>query len=45
MLLDDYTLCIVEWPERAERLLPEHTLHLYFEVVEEHSRKITIADK
>lgn len=44
MLYADYALCIVEWPEKAERLLPENTLHLYFEVEGSTQRKIRLAE-
>lgn len=45
MLKDDYALCIVEWPEHAAGLLPENTLHLYFEVEGEAERKIIVSGK
>ena len=36
-------LCAVEWPERAEALLPPDTVHLLFEVLAESDRRrITI---
>ncbi|CDN31357.1 TsaE protein [Mucinivorans hirudinis] len=31
-------LCLVEWPEMVEELLPEHTLRLGIEVVDEYTR-------
>lgn len=30
MLQSAYFLCIIEWSENAPKLLPEHTLHLWF---------------
>lgn len=32
MLEENYFLCIIEWPENAASLVPENTLHLWFEV-------------
>lgn len=33
-------LCLVEWPEKAEKLLDEHTLKIYIEVLDENTRRI-----
>lgn len=35
-------IIIIEWPERAPGLLPDHTIHLYLEHVDQQTRKITI---
>ena len=35
-------LCLVEWPERAAGLLPENTLHVKLELVDEGKRKLTL---
>lgn len=32
MLAEDYAWCIVEWSENAVELLPENTLHLFFQL-------------
>ena len=34
-------LCLVEWPERAERLLPETTFNIRIAVVDEQTRVIS----
>lgn len=33
-------LCLIEWPEKAAGLLPDDTLNLYVETIDEHTRKI-----
>ena len=35
-------LCLVEWPERAEGLLPDGTIHLYIHFIDENARIIKI---
>ena len=35
-------LCLVEWPTRAEGLLPGHTLHIHLAVEGEDSRTLTV---
>lgn len=35
-------LCLVEWPERAAGLLPENTMHVKLELVDEGKRKLTV---
>lgn len=35
-------LCLVEWPERAEGLLPENTLHIYIEAIDEQNRLVSV---
>lgn len=42
MVKDIDTISIVEWPELAEDLLPKDTLRIYFEYVDETSRRIKI---
>ena len=37
-------ICMVEWPEKAENLLPENTLHIFIEVLDEKTRRIFILD-
>jgi tRNA threonylcarbamoyladenosine biosynthesis protein TsaE len=32
----------IEWPEKIENLLPEKTIHIYFEYIEENKRSIRI---
>lgn len=34
-------LCLVEWPEKAEGILPDKTLHLYFTTIDEQTRVIS----
>lgn len=34
-------LCLIEWPEKAAGLLPDETLYLRIDIVDEHTRKIT----
>ena len=34
-------LCLVEWPEKAANLLPENTLNIYIEAVNDDERKIS----
>lgn len=38
-------LCLVEWPEKAAGLLPEHTLHLYLETTGPSTRRIVLEAK
>jgi len=35
------TITIIEWPEIAEGMLPENTIHIYFEFIDS-NRKVTI---
>ncbi|MBO7192111.1 MAG: tRNA (adenosine(37)-N6)-threonylcarbamoyltransferase complex ATPase subunit type 1 TsaE [Bacteroidales bacterium] len=39
--LDSGCLCIMEWPENVEDLLPEETLKVYFKINPDHSRTMT----
>ena len=38
--LDSGSLCLIEWPENIEKLLPEQTLHVNISVAEDGSRII-----
>jgi tRNA threonylcarbamoyladenosine biosynthesis protein TsaE len=40
MLLQEDALCIIEWPEKARKLLPENVLNIYFRVEEGNSRTL-----
>jgi tRNA threonylcarbamoyladenosine biosynthesis protein TsaE len=40
--LDSGNICLIEWPENAENLLPEDTLHVFIETVDEQKRSLTI---
>ncbi len=42
--LDTGYMCIIEWPENIEDLLPENTLKVYIEVNNDLSRTITWED-
>ena len=33
-------LCLIEWPEKAAGLIPDDTLNLYVETIDENTRKI-----
>lgn len=33
-------LCLIEWPEKAASLLPENTLNIYIETINDDERKI-----
>ncbi len=35
-------ICFVEWPERAPELFPEHTVNLYFHVLDASRRRLKI---
>jgi len=37
-------ICLVEWPEKIPSLLPENTMHVFIESVNEHTRKLRIGD-
>lgn len=41
MIADD-SITIIEWPEIIEELLPENCIKIYFEYIDENTRKITI---
>jgi tRNA threonylcarbamoyl adenosine modification protein YjeE len=42
VLEDNNAITIIEWPELAEKILPKSTVRIYFEYVDENSRKIRI---
>lgn len=35
-------LCLVEWPEKVEQLLPEDTMVVKIEIIDENTRRFTI---
>ncbi len=35
-------ICLVEWPDRAPGIFPEDTLGVFFESLDENTRKITV---
>jgi len=37
-------LCFVEWPERAPGLFPDDTIHIYIDLVNEHTRRLRIGN-
>lgn len=37
-------VCIIEWAEIINTLLPPHTIHIHFSVLEQNNRKITITN-
>jgi len=37
-------ICLVEWPEKAANIFPEHTVHIFIELVNEKTRKLKIAN-
>jgi tRNA threonylcarbamoyladenosine biosynthesis protein TsaE len=41
---DSGALCLVEWPERVEQLLPGDTRNVYIKVMDDDSRVIEIED-
>lgn len=38
--LQSGAFCFVEWPERAENLLPDDTLHIYIDVIDDTTRRL-----
>lgn len=42
LLADEEGVVIIEWPQVAEKFLPESTIRIYFEYVEENERKIKV---
>ena len=42
MLVDKNEITLIEWPEIINNLLPKETVKIYFEYVDENTRKITI---
>ena len=39
---NNYAVSLIEWPERIADILPEDTLHITFQHIDESSRRITI---
>lgn len=37
-------IAVIEWPELGESYLPDSTIKIYFDYVEENSRKINVSD-
>ena len=37
--------CFIEWPDKATGLLPADTLHVYIEVLDTETHRLTIQDK
>ena len=42
MLVDKNAITLIEWPEIINNLLPKETVKIYFEYIDENTRKITI---
>ena len=38
-------ICFVEWPEKAPAIFPVDTVHVFIEVVNSETRRLTIQDK
>ena len=43
--LNSGNICLVEWPEKAEGLLPKNTFKVYIEALDEHTRRIFTKDR
>lgn len=43
--LNNEHICLIEWPEKIARLLPDDTLHIFLEVVDSNTRRLIIEDK
>lgn len=41
-LREPNTICVIEWPEIIEKLLPKNTIWIQFKHMDENSREITI---
>jgi tRNA threonylcarbamoyladenosine biosynthesis protein TsaE len=39
---DEEAITIIEWPQIAQNLLPERTIHINFEMLDEHTRRINV---
>jgi tRNA threonylcarbamoyladenosine biosynthesis protein TsaE len=35
--------CFVEWPEKAGSLLPEDAFNIHIEVIDEHTRRLSVS--
>ena len=44
-LFDSSILCVVEWADRAQGILPENRLDIYFEHAGEHLRRILLVNR
>lgn len=42
-MLNSGSFCFIEWPEKAKNLLPENTLHINIEILDEHTRRIFVS--
>lgn len=42
LLHDHESISIVEWPELVQNMLPDDTISIYFETIDDTTRKITI---
>ena len=38
-------ICFVEWPEKAPGIFPPETIHVFIEVADSETRRLTIQDK
>lgn len=38
-------ICLVEWPEKAPGIFPDHTLHVYIDFVDSRTRRLRLGDK
>ncbi len=43
-VLNSGNLCLVEWPEKAPRLFPADTIHVFIEIVDTKTRHLKIAN-
>lgn len=41
IVADEKNIIVIEWPERVEKILPKNTKKIYFEFVDETTRKVT----
>lgn len=41
-LIDDCDYCFIEWPDVIEEILPKETIKLYFSLLEDGSRRLTV---
>ena len=37
-------ICLIEWPEKISSLLPDNTLHVFIESINDRTRKLRIGD-
>jgi tRNA threonylcarbamoyladenosine biosynthesis protein TsaE len=37
-------ICLVEWPEKIQSLLPDDTLHIYLTIVDETTRRLRLSN-